>query len=155
MEIPIPNKVMEKVFFSDRSLRDIYILNVDLDDWQKTFDWINLSHWSVAFYKDGQLIQCAETDVSYFFEAKESNTMLMSIEINGVKINCNFFSKDEIEFDIDPKEIRSILEANAVIEFMKNLSKTLDKECILTEENSPEKPLVTIKLDGTLIINGI
>ena len=30
----------------------------------------------------------------------------------------------------------------------------LGKESILTEENSPEYPLVTVKSDGELIVNG-
>ncbi|RTR26584.1 hypothetical protein EKG37_21180 [Robertmurraya yapensis] len=77
----------------------------------------------------------------------------MSININGVLINCHFFSVDEIEFNIDPKEVKSKYEANAVFEFMKNLSKILDKESILTGENSPEYPLVTVNPDGTLIIS--
>ena len=77
----------------------------------------------------------------------------MSINTNGVLINCHFFSEDEIEFDIDPKEVKSKSKADDVFEFMKNLSKILVKESILTGENSPEYPLVTVNPDGTLIIS--
>ncbi|MFP5115199.1 hypothetical protein ACSU64_22850 [Bacillaceae bacterium C204] len=93
-----------------------------------------------------------ETDVTHFFEEKENHRILMSINTNGVLINCNFFSEDKIEFDIDPKEVKNKSEANAVFEFMKNLSKILDKESILTGENSPEYPLVAVNPDGTLIL---
>lgn len=44
-------------------------------------------------------------------------------------------------------------EANAVFEFMSKLSSILGKEIFLTEENIPERPLVTIKSDGTLFIH--
>lgn len=38
-----------------------------------------------------------------------------------------------------------------IFEFMKNLSKILEKKIILTGENSPKCPLEAVKPDGTLI----
>ena len=58
-----------------------------------------------------------------------------------------------MEFDVNPMEIKSLYEANAVFEFMSKLSSNLGKEIFLTEENIPEHPLVTIKSDGTLFIH--
>lgn len=88
--------------------------------------WNNL--WNIVIYKDGQVTVYEETDVAHFFEEKDNHSILMSINTNGAFINCHFFSEDEIEFDIDPKEVKSKSEANAVFEFMKNLSKILDKD---------------------------
>ncbi|MFC4323231.1 hypothetical protein [Litchfieldia salsa] len=154
MDEYITNDVLNEVFYVDGSLRDIYVFNVSLSDWQKLFDWIRLSPWEVIFYKDGQVTLYKGTDVAKFFEEKESNGIhLMSININGVLVNCHFFSESEIEFDIDPKQVNSMSDANIVFEFMKKLSKMLGKESILTEENTPEYPLVTSESDGTLIIN--
>jgi hypothetical protein len=151
----ITNDVLNEVFYVDGSLRDIYVLNVSMNDWQKLFDWIlRLSPWEVIFYKDGEETLYKETDVAKFFEEKESDGVnLMSININGVLINCHFFSESEIEFDIDPKQVKSMSEANIVFEFMKSLSKLIGKESILTGENTPEYPLVTNQSDGTLIVN--
>ncbi|MEH7389634.1 hypothetical protein V7149_19980 [Bacillus sp. JJ1503] len=143
---------MDKVFFKDGSLRDIYIVDVDLTDWQKFFDWIRTSPWDIVYYKDGQETEYEETDDAHFLKDNDYH-ILMSININGVLINCHFFSEDEIEFDIDPKEVKSITVVIAVFKFMKSLSKILDKESILTGENSPEYPLVTVKSDGTIHIN--
>ncbi|MBT2739026.1 hypothetical protein [Bacillus sp. ISL-7] len=147
------NVVLNKVFFNDGSLRDIYVVDVNLTDWQRFFDWIRTSTWDIVFYKDGFVTVYEETDVAHFFEEKENHRILMSINTNGVFINCHFFSEDEIEFDIDPKEVKSKTEAKAVFEFMKNLSKILHKESILTGEYSPEYPLVTVNPDGTLMIS--
>lgn len=149
----ITNAVLDKVFFNDGSLRDIYVIDVNLTNWQKFFDWIRTSTWDIVIYKDGHVTVYDETDVAHFFEEKDNHSILMSINTNGVLINCHFFSEDELEFDIDPKEVNSKSEANAVFEFMKNLSKILDKDSILTGENSPEYPLVTVNPDGTLNIS--
>ncbi|MEY2197000.1 hypothetical protein AB7942_30530 [Neobacillus sp. BF23-41] len=149
----ITNEVLDKVFFNDGSLRDIYVVAVDLTDWQKFFDLILTSPWDIVFYKDGQATVYEQTNVAHFFEENENHRILMSININGVLINCHFFSKDEIEFDLEPKEVKSVTEAIAVFKFMRNLSKILGKESILTGENTPEYPLVTVKSDGTMHIN--
>ncbi|WP_075617936.1 hypothetical protein [Paenisporosarcina indica] len=149
----ITNEVLDKVFLNDGSLRDIYVLDVDINDWQKFLDWILISHWGIAFYKDGQVKVYEETDAAHFFNEKKNHTIQMSIDIKGILINCHFFSEDELEFDIQPKEVGSTTEAIEVFQFMKKLSKILGKVSILTEENSPEYPLVTVKSDGELIIN--
>lgn len=149
----ITNEVLDNVFFNDGSLRDIYVIGVNLRDWQKFVDWIWTSTWDIVFYKDGHITVYEENDVAHFFEEKDNHSILMSINTNCILINCHFYSEDEIELDIDPKEVKSKSEANAVFEFMKNLSKILDKESILTVENSPEYPLFTVNPDGTLIIS--
>lgn len=39
--------ILEKVFFVNGSLRDIYIHEVTLDDWQTLLNWILSSDWKV------------------------------------------------------------------------------------------------------------
>ena len=67
-----------------------------------------------------------------------------SIDLNGLILNCHFFLPDQIEFDIDPKEVDSIESFQNVLEFMKVISKALDNQVTLTGENSPRFPLVKI-----------
>lgn len=154
MEIQITNKVLDKVFFNDGSLRDIYVLEGDLSDWQKFYDWIRTSPWKILFYKDGKITAYEEKDVAKIFDEKENGGIhLMSIDIKGVLINCHFFSVDELEFDIEPKKVKNVSQAIGVFGFMIKLSKILGKESILTLENCPEKPLVIVKSDGNLITN--
>ncbi|MFF3024832.1 hypothetical protein ACFVRR_19620 [Gottfriedia sp. NPDC057948] len=153
MEKHLTNEVLDKVFFVDGSLRDIYVLDVNLDDWQKLIDWLRLSDWAIQFYIDGQENTNKITNVSKIFDEKKKKSVLMSININGVLINCHFFVEDEIEFDINPKEIIGLSEVSSVFEFMSKLSNVLGKEIILTEENFLEHPLVTVKSDGALLMH--
>lgn len=154
MKRHITNEVLDKVFFNDGSLRDIYVLDVDLGDWQMFYEWIYLSSWEIKLYKDGLETVNEIKNVDKLFKDKEFHSILFSIDIEGAAlINCHFFSKDEMEFDVNPKEIKGLHEANAVLEFMSKLSSILGKEIFLTEENIPEHPLITIKLDGTLFIH--
>lgn len=148
----ITNEVLDKVFYNDGSLRDIYVFNVNLTDWQKFLNWILNSNWDIVFYKDGYVTEYNEKDVIQLFQEKVNHRILMSIKTNQVLINCHFFSEDEIEDDIDPKEVKSKTEAYTVFEFMKELSIILNKQSILSREISPDYPLVRVNPDGALII---
>ena len=68
----ITNEVLDKVFFKDGSVRDIYVLDVDLTDWQKCLDWIRTSPRDIVFYKDGKVTVYEESDLPHFFEEKEN-----------------------------------------------------------------------------------
>jgi hypothetical protein len=59
----------------------------------------------------------------------------MSIEVDGILINCHFFTEQEIEFDIDPREITSEEKLSKVFEFMQRIGRLLQKEVIMTPEN--------------------
>ncbi|KAA0541803.1 hypothetical protein FZW96_21575 [Bacillus sp. BGMRC 2118] len=147
------SNILENVFFQDGTLRDIYVFHTDLEDWKKIINWIGNSTYSMEFYVDGQVTSEYENlDIAYLFKETEKKSILMSINVTGIKINCHFFSQDEIEFDIDPKQIKNENDVSTVFKFMNNLSKVLGKQTILSGENSPELPLVQVNPDGTLII---
>ncbi|MFB7142512.1 hypothetical protein ACFCYN_23135 [Gottfriedia sp. NPDC056225] len=153
MDKNINNDVINNLFFVDGSLRDFYAFNVDLDDWQKLYEYIHNTNWKIILYKDGQKYDEEDTNVYKLFKQKENHSIMMTINIKDILINCYFFYYTEIEFDIDPKEVKSESDLNIVFDFMKKIANTLGKESILTLESDPDHPLVTAHSDGTLLIN--
>lgn len=57
-----------------------------------------------------------------------------------------------MEFDEDPKQIKSLSEVESVVGFLKKLSSIFHKDVFLTVENSAEYPLVKVETDGTINI---
>jgi hypothetical protein len=153
MEKNISNEIIDEVFFVDGSLRDICVFNVDLDEWQRLYEFFHRSSWNITLYIDGQISEYKNTTVYKLFKEKENHSIIMTININGIMFNCYFFSDTEIEFDIDPKEIKNETDVNIVFEFMKKISKVLGKESILTVESDPDNPIITVHSDGSLLIN--
>jgi hypothetical protein len=66
----------------------------------------------------------------------------MKIDASGILINCHFFSKEEIEFDIDPKDVTEQSDLDALCEFMRMVGKVVGKPTILTPENFQDKPII-------------
>ncbi|PGM53854.1 hypothetical protein [Bacillus sp. AFS053548] len=153
MEKNINNEVINEVFFVDGSLRDIYVFKVDINGWLRLYELVHRSPWNITLYIDGQISEYENKTVYMLFKEKENHSIMMTININGILFNCYFFSDTEIEFDIDPNEIKSETDVKKVFEFMKKISMVLGKESILTVESDPDNPLVTVHSDGSLLIN--
>jgi hypothetical protein len=65
-----------------------------------------------------------------------------------VRINCHFFVPDEIELDIDPREVTGPEELAAVLQFVEQLARATGKDAVLTPESSPEIVLLHYRQAG-------
>jgi hypothetical protein len=67
---------------------------------------------------------------------------LLRIDLGGVVANCHFFSSDEIECDLDPKEVRTARDHDKVLGFVVGLAHAVNGEVQITDENQPERTWV-------------
>jgi hypothetical protein len=115
------------IFEPDGTLRDIYVENVDIEDWKILIDYLNANH--IVKYgpsNDNQIINKIDkdyliqllTDVTGKLELKT-----VAIIIDDIIINTHFFTVDEIEFDIEPEEINSVEDYEKVLSFMNEISR--------------------------------
>jgi hypothetical protein len=138
------------IFEQNGSFRDIYIQDVSLDDWARMIDFLN-EHYPLRYainsmYKESDQID-KEYALNYLIDnTREKESKSVTIEITGVNINCHFFLPDQIEFDVDPREIKSIDDYDKVEEFMISVSRMLGKQVTLTDENEIELPLIKIDI---------
>ena len=134
-----------KWFFEpDGSLRDIYVQNVTILDWQNLLDFLNLNY-IIKFGEDDE----DKIDINFAIKFLQDSTGKMEgktlrIDLNGINIHCHFFLDDQIEFDIDPREIKSLKDFEQIEMFMVSISQILNTQVTLTEENSPLFPLFKV-----------
>lgn len=145
------------IFEKDGALRDIYVQEVSANDWGKIIDLIN-KNYEVYFGETGESKNNQKIDKKYIIEYLtdqngEKVSKSASIVVDQIRLNCHFFLKDQIEFDIDPKEINSIEDFELIENFMLEISKTTYNQVTLTDENRPDFPL--IKIDVNKGINKI
>jgi len=127
----------KKEFEWDGSYRDLYILDTDLSHWQRVINFLRGSEYRITFKVDNEVAALPE-DVAEIFRKRNETSILLTIEVDGIFINCHFFTEDEIEFDIDPREIKNEEKLNQLFEFMKKTGGLLEKEVRLTPENYQE-----------------
>jgi hypothetical protein len=55
-----------------------------------------------------------------------------------VQLNCHFFVEAEIEFDLDPREVRGQEQLTALLVFMAQIAAATNKSCMMTPESMHE-----------------
>lgn len=147
-----PNWIEIKwIFEPDGSLRDIYVEKVTIEDWKILIEFLN-DNYSIKFGPTAEnnfenKINSAYVTELLNGESKEMECRTASILIDQIIINTHFFYSEQIEFDVDPREINNSLDYDKIINFMFEISKNLNKQVILAGENQIELPL--IKVDFT------
>ena len=127
-------------FAWDGSWRDIYVLNANVVIWQRFLDFLKSSGIPYDFGGEDKA-EYLDNLAMYFKERADHGSLILSIDINGVTLNCHFFVESEIEFDLDPREITGEDKAIGVFNFMETLSKTLSLPVRMTPENMDETPI--------------
>jgi hypothetical protein len=146
-------KIKEEVYYWDGSWRDIYVLETSQEDWRNWIDLVN-HNYSVQFY-NGQTQQTETAiDKKTVFDYQQHKTDLTSsavIKAKRITVNCRFFSVQQIENDIDPREIKTIEEHQELIDYLKAMSERLSKPVVLTAENQPDMVYIIVENDKVKI----
>jgi hypothetical protein len=130
----------KKDFRADGILRDIYITPATVDDWRAAYRLI--CAYPGAEYSVAGVVQPPPTLVEQVFAVRPSGPMLRS-RAGRAFVVFHFFSDQEIECDIDPSEIASERDLDALISFMRQLGDVTRKRVLITPESCPEVPFVT------------
>lgn len=149
------SEILEDINYKDGSLRDIYIKNTDIKSWDKVLEIVYSTYETLNSIQSKDLLKIKD-----ILRVQESRSITLNIYLSkNVIVNCHFFLSeeycDQIEFDYDPKEIRSTEEFRKILEFISNIGRVLKQEVVITPENSPDDIIVCYcpNTDEILFIN--
>jgi hypothetical protein len=141
----------QEIFEPDGSLVDLYVLNTSLEDWQRLLDELQTEFLPYE-YRDFEigdehrpLPQRAE---DIFGRGDEASRCLLTLDPNGLNLNCHFFTPEEIEFDLAPQDIQSEELAARLSHFVLRLFRLLNRPVLLCPENMPERPCFVADANG-------
>lgn len=139
--------IFKAEFYRDGSLRDIYVLDTQLRDWNAAAKFI-AQRYRLEF-TGGWKEATFPTDIGQLFPTSpDSQLTALSFDVEGVRVNCHFFTTDEIEFDVDPAEVNEPSRLDALFAFMKELATAVGKDVILTPENMREIAIFRCRPEG-------
>ncbi len=145
-------KLKEELYYLDGSLRDIYVKETNIEDNQKWIEYVN-SFFRIECFDE--ITNKIENKINFkrvdkYWKGEIESIVCAKVFIDeNIQINNHFFCYSEIENDIDPTEIKSIEDHNRIVDYMKGMSKLLNKRVILTPENTPE--IILMKIENDLI----
>jgi hypothetical protein len=121
----------------DGSLREIYVLETSIAEWQKVWEALRKLEPLPVFSIDSTAQPMPE-QVAPLFAIRSQRSPLLSVHVGRNLLNCHFFQCDEIEFDFDPRDVTGPSEAELLAGFMRIVGEVTGKIVILTAENSKE-----------------
>ena len=128
-------------FIWDGSWRDIYIFKTNIHDWQTISDFLRTSY-ELKYSIDGDVKPFPKSASEVFNQRAHANTLL-NFHVGKILFACHFFSPEEIEFDVDPREIRSQSDLDLLLKFMRLTANCISKIIVLTPENGREYPIIS------------
>jgi hypothetical protein len=130
-------ETVKQEFAFDGSWLDIYVFDADFQAWQRVLDELRHARYELVYHRAGAVTELP-TAAADAFPADGQADRMLSVRFAGVQANCHFFTHDEIEFDIDPREVQGQSQLDALLAFMRCLSDATGKDAVLTPENCPE-----------------
>lgn len=119
----------------DGSLRDIYVSGATQVTWgaflelARSYGAKLLSQGRPA---DFPAVQDGLADLGH--------NHLLVVSLGQVRLHCHFFSPDEIELDVDPRDVTSEDDHLAVLKFVRSLSISCKLAAVITPENLKDRP---------------
>lgn len=130
----------KRAFYTDGSLRDIYVLGTDEQDWQKLLDFLHTGSYSVKCIIAGEQSPFPER-VADIFSLIHTDGGMLYIDAERLDLHCYCYAYEEIEFDVDPRNMNNEQQISRLLDFMRLVGTVLNKEIVLTPENMPNRPL--------------
>jgi hypothetical protein len=123
-------------FVRDGSLRDLYVFETELRDWDVVLALIGARYQPLAFSVDGRAARLPAAAAEAFALRSEATPLLM-FQIGGLNVACHFFTPDQIELNLLPEEVNGPERLESVVELLRGLARATRKVAVLTEEGSP------------------
>jgi hypothetical protein len=125
-------------FEYDGSLRDIYVLETTASDWQAVLDAI----WPSLYFRSFKIDDADSGRPTMAELFNPGTTRRMCLDVGGIVVICHFFGEDEIEFDLDPREVTGQVQLDALADFMILVGRATRSPVILVPENMREAPIL-------------
>jgi hypothetical protein len=137
------SEMIAEVFFRDGSLRDIYVLDCGLSDWVLAAKLLE-SDYALRFEGAWTGSRFPPSVASLFPSCAHSELTLLTVGAGELNLCCHFFSTEEIEFDLSPRDVTDNGKVEDILKFMRRLALATGKKVILTPENMRERPLLGV-----------
>lgn len=132
-------------FSFDGSWRDVCVREAGLDMWRAGIEALRAAGF-VGRYQVGDTRADFPADVAAAFGSESGATFI--VHAGTVELRCHFFTLDEIEFDLDPRDIKGQCELDALLHFMRVLAAEARADVFLTAENGHDRGYIRVTPAG-------
>ncbi|WP_143133141.1 hypothetical protein [Pseudoduganella namucuonensis] len=121
----------------DGSLRDVYLADISAEGWSKFIQYASAHPFT--YKADGE--DADFPGVAEVFRLRDRSHCL-SIWVGDATANCHFVLDDEIELDLDPREVLGPNEHNSLLDFIEGAALAVGVNASVTPEGSQNSPFM-------------
>lgn len=127
-------------FEPDGALRDIYVLDTTIEHWRKLFVALR-GAYTLEYSVDGESRPIPET-VDEALGLRATANPSLFFRVAGIGVACHFFCTEQIELDIQPREVNSTGTFDDVLGLLRLIGDTVGKRVIMTHESDEQHPFI-------------
>ena len=143
---------VSRLFEPDGSLLDAYVFETTVADWQNFVDLVRPAGWWFTYSEDGYAVRLPERVEEVLARSGEMAVLLQVRPVPEVLVNVHFFIEEEIEVDLDPRELQGQEQLDAVCAFLRAVGRRLGRPMVLTPENGAAHPLIGYDLASDRVL---
>ena len=133
---------VRRAFHRDGALRDIYVLDVGAAELDRFL--AALPAWGHALsYTERRVAKPWPDSFAAVYARRDEIEPFVAIDLGGVELHYHFFTDEELELDLDPREVATARELELVGAFLRRLGRLLERPVLLTQENLPDTPVLS------------
>ena len=104
-------------FAFDGALVDLLVPGTDPADWEFFWAALRASPFKLRVFRESESIPLPES-AAWVFAERQAASVMASVLVGVVTANCHFFG-DNVELDIDPREVVNETAFESVLELMR------------------------------------
>lgn len=124
------------------ALPDVHVADASVEDWQAVLDLVAASRWQWQ-YSEGAVARSmplAEAVLSRPVDAECPELRVWPTP--GVLAIFRFYAPEEIDFDVDLRELQGQDRLDVLCEFLRVIGRRLGKAVVMTAEGDADHPLL-------------
>ncbi|MEU7905925.1 hypothetical protein [Actinoplanes sp. NPDC049118] len=136
------------------SLPDLCVPKTSTDDWQSLLDFVASSAWRFEYAEGDTILPLPRAEAVFSRPADaESPALRVWITSSLVAIFC-FYAPEEIDFDINVREIRDQEALDVFCEFLRSVGRRLGKSVLMDGEggNPAVHPVLGFRIEADRVV---
>ncbi|WP_416982790.1 hypothetical protein [Streptomyces sp. T028] len=141
-------------FEPDGSLPDVVVPGTSVADWQAVLDLVVASGWTYEYAEGDTVLPLPRAETVHARPADAECPVLQVRPVHGLLAIFRFYSDEEIDFDVDPRELQGQDRLDVFCAFLRSVGRRLGKQVLMYPEGGRGKcpPLVGFDVEADRVV---
>jgi hypothetical protein len=133
-------------------LPDVCVPDATVADWQRVVDLVRSRGWAYEYSEDSEVRRVPDRAEDMLGRMPEAMVMLKVWPAPGVLAIFRFWSAEQVDFDVDLRELQGQERLDVLVGFMRAIGRRLAKPVLLSPEGFETQPVIGYQVDVDRVV---